>query len=205
MNTPKPVPDYLAPLVGWRAWNGVDDDGYLQPLNTFNRGLGQPWPFRQPACSKCTSCGNVVKPSLDNHSGMYAFKKVLDLYKEAASSLIVGQIYLWGTVVECGEPGIDFCECIRNSEASRANISFLDSGAALCSVHGKLKHVPQVKGWRSQYAYPKQLLVQSPTIDIAALREHYGVEVEFGDFRTVIQGILRGRGINPGDIRTSRF
>lgn len=104
------IPDYFTPLVGWRVWSGYD------PISLGLKALTNNyyWVPDAPLTCKCECCGGPTKPSMTNMQGFYAFKSLRDLirqrahvyhrgYHQSASHHmpIVGQVYLWGTIVDC--------------------------------------------------------------------------------------------------------
>lgn len=88
-------------------WDGHNPQGYLKALTNQYY-----WVPGQPIVCKCSHCGSPIKPSMENGDGFYAFKTVTELVKQRAhgvatgsrpinNTLIVGQVYLWGRIVEC--------------------------------------------------------------------------------------------------------
>lgn len=168
------------------------------------------WVPGKPCASRCAHCGSDAKPSMANGTGMYAFKKVIDLFREVPNATICGQVYLWGTVVECGQqdtirrwtcgcPGEDIS--IMTPDLSKV------SGVTrlLCPRHNIVTHlenqqINNVKGWRAQYAYPKHLLV-TDSEHVKLLSEKWRVPVEYGSINGVMQKILQERQIDHRDVR----
>lgn len=74
--------------VGWRAWNW---DG------SALRGVYAQWPSAGFEAT-CTHCETV--PSWDHVCGVYASKRPEDVYVFYGGSPIVGQIEMWGDVIE---------------------------------------------------------------------------------------------------------
>lgn|SRR5262245_1177049 len=102
------IPDYFESLVGWRLWSSFDPNtGGLKALaNNYY------WMPGKTLAARCDSCGSPAKPAFNNHVGMYAFKNLLELVKQDGGgftssrwsvhgSPIVGQVYLWGTILDC--------------------------------------------------------------------------------------------------------
>lgn len=106
------VPDYMSPLVGWRVWSGYDPHtlGLKALSNSFY------WLPGKPLTAKCDCCGSPCKPSMGNSQGFYAFESLAVLIRQQTHVAygrhflgqntthhlpIVGQCYMWGTVVEC--------------------------------------------------------------------------------------------------------
>jgi hypothetical protein len=91
------IPDYFEPLVGWRAWGSVSPEGYLKALTRSFY-----WVPGKAVQVRCDLCGGPAKPTMTNHAGLHAFKTVKQLLDDHAHvGTIIGQVYLWGTVVEC--------------------------------------------------------------------------------------------------------
>lgn len=111
------IPDLTTCLVGWRGWRvTAAGDGYrLQAL-----GRNEIWSPKKPIAAECredymtmsifSSWGEPDNtkphdcPSKDCHCGVWAFRS-LDEFKKMAesyhSTVVVGQVYLWGRVLEC--------------------------------------------------------------------------------------------------------
>lgn len=93
------VPDYLEPLVGWRAWGNISNEGYLKAL-----AGSYYWVPGKPMQCRCQSCGGFTKPTFElgvhNGAGFYAFKSITQLIEDRAYGQCIGQVYLWGQIVE---------------------------------------------------------------------------------------------------------
>jgi hypothetical protein len=52
---------------------------------------------------RCNQCHSFAKPDTHNGGGLHAFQTVQQLIEDRAygSGMIIGQVYLWGTVVVC--------------------------------------------------------------------------------------------------------
>lgn len=128
---PASSPDYVHTLTGWRAWEVSGE--MLEALGSQSR-----WEPRRAPQANCLS-HNHAAPQMSCHCGYWSFKtrellvEALDRY--AATVDIIGQVEVWGRVVECEN------------------------------------------GWRSEYAYPKELwcLHQGEGEEKVAAR--YGVPV----------------------------
>lgn len=100
------IPDYISPIVGYRVWRWNATG--LKSLN------GEPWPPGRPLVAGCRAAarGTMVghtkavhdarePPHSDCTCGVYAAKSLEHLrrfgYEERG---ILGEVYLWGTVVE---------------------------------------------------------------------------------------------------------
>lgn len=163
------IPDYLEPLVGWRAWSNVNREGHLVPLVSVH----QVWPKRIPAQAMCECCKQFAKPSMHNQIGFYAFKKVIDLLDETVvqnrfhnryGNYVFGQVYMWGTLVECGQ--------------------------RVAEINNDTGYRNEVKGWRAEFAYPKRLMTENA--DLAAqLQDDYGVPCEVGRAIDIYNELLR--------------
>lgn len=94
------IPDYFEPIVGWRAWSAVNQrqEGALKSLVN-----GYYWMPGKAVQCRCMCCNGFCKPTMINSSGFYAFKTIKQLLEDNAhrNLNIIGQVYLWGTVVEC--------------------------------------------------------------------------------------------------------
>jgi hypothetical protein len=166
------APDYIEPVVGWRAWLVSEVEG--RPLLggvVFHR---QWWP-REPHVAECLHWRpqplrpwrraepDHVAPGLRCRCGLYAADSLAEASRYARPGRlpepvrwptlhrVVGRVSLWGRVVEC-------------------------------------EH-----GWRASHAYPERLVVPTQRANgrpvpnaeaIAAALEVYGVPVE------VVQGSL---------------
>ena len=100
------VPDYISPIVGYRAWRWKATG--LQSLN------GSPWLPGRPLVARCGPPGGGTiaslaetghspdeLPHLDCTCGVYAAKNLEHLREiDYARFGIHGEVYLWGTVVE---------------------------------------------------------------------------------------------------------
>jgi len=97
------VPDYVAPIVGWRAWKW--DPPQLTSINNQSA-----WYPGQPMKAKCAggawatrTCPLPGHEPADKHCtcGIYAAKTLDRLYAMGyARSGLYGEVYLWGRVVE---------------------------------------------------------------------------------------------------------
>lgn len=100
------IPDLFEPIVAWRIWAGCNPQGYLKALaNSYY------WtPGKVMQCI-CDSCGQPSKPTMDGTQGFYSFKTVKHMVEQEfrrgfnrysyQTDYIVGQVYIWGTVIEC--------------------------------------------------------------------------------------------------------
>jgi hypothetical protein len=152
------VPDYVTPIVGWRAWRALEtEDGVRLSSVVFSllwqprselRAVCQPYPSpgpaypaRHPAPQRGCNCGIYAgatvaqaEPYLDGYSHL-----------SGGAPVVLGRVALWGTVVE---------------------------GAG---------------GWRASHAYPHELFVlgrrepRADADDLAAALAEYGVPVEVLD------------------------
>jgi hypothetical protein len=151
------VPDYAAPIIGWRAWHVVEEDGDLLLSSVVYPLLWRPGTVTHAECRPFPDAGSLhpaehVAPQRDCFCGVYAgttaqhAEPYLDGYGHLIGSapVVLGRVALWGTVVECAE------------------------------------------GWRGSHAYPHDLFVPtrgaSRTPDELALGlARYGVPVEILD------------------------
>ncbi|HXY48704.1 MAG TPA: hypothetical protein VEI01_04570 [Terriglobales bacterium] len=92
---PHGVPDYVVPIVAYRAWQL--DGSHLRSLN------GESWYPGQPLTARCrlTFLNRHQPPDKRCHCGIYAAKSLAQLRAIGyANFRIYGEVYLWGTVVE---------------------------------------------------------------------------------------------------------
>jgi hypothetical protein len=87
------IPDYIMPLIGYRAWRWNDATG-LKSLN------GEPWLPGRPLAAGCRAVAHEP-PRSDCTCGVYAARNLEHLrqfgYEQRG---IHGEVYLWGTVVD---------------------------------------------------------------------------------------------------------
>jgi len=151
------VPDYASPIIGWRAWHVVEEDGGLLLSSVVYPLLWRPGTETRAECRPFPDAGQLhpaehAAPQRDCFCGVYAAttaehaEPYLDGYGHliGRSPVVLGRVALWGTVVECAD------------------------------------------GWRGSHAYPHDLFVPtrgaSRTPDELALGlARYGVPVEILD------------------------
>lgn len=117
----KPMPDYVAPLTGWRGWK-VDKNDLV--------ALGQTavWEPEKAVAAVCTSnkAAGHAAPVKDCACGYWSFKS-LDTVQEAlgrySTVAVLGTVDIWGRVIECEN------------------------------------------GYRSEFAYPKELWLLKPGLE----------------------------------------
>ena len=150
------APDYAEPLIGWRTWAAVEEDGALTLRSVVFDGR---WPPGERVAAACLHrarnglLGRMFRleahqaPDEDCECGLYAAPgpdQVLPyLDRHAllrwARSAVVGRVALWGRVIECE------------------------------------------RGWRAAFAYPARLYVLRAALtaregpDAAELAERLGV------------------------------
>jgi hypothetical protein len=149
------VPDYVTPIVGWRAWRVLEtDDGPRLSSIVFSL-LWQPRTEMRAVCQPFPSRGSAylarhAAPRRSCNCGIYAgatlveAEPYLDGYSHlgGGAPVVLGRVALWGTVVEAAD------------------------------------------GWRASHAYPHELFVLAPRgprdagEDLAAALTEYGVPVE---------------------------
>jgi hypothetical protein len=87
------IPDYIMPLIGYRAWRWNDATG-LKSLN------GEPWLPGRPLAAGCRAVAHEP-PHADCTCGVYAARNLEHLHRFGYERCgIHGEVYLWGTVVE---------------------------------------------------------------------------------------------------------
>ncbi|HEY1660108.1 MAG TPA: hypothetical protein VGG14_17285 [Candidatus Sulfotelmatobacter sp.] len=93
------VPDYISPIVAYRAWQ-LDANG-LRSLS------GEPWRPGQPLAAACRASVSRTThhvhdaPQMNCTCGVYAAKSHADLRTAGYAGFgIHGEVYLWGIVVE---------------------------------------------------------------------------------------------------------
>jgi hypothetical protein len=147
------IPDYLAPLVGYRVWS-VWPNGLLTGL-----AIVQPWRPKHPMVASCNGhdqarIGNVgghlegdawvPSPVKSCVCGIYAAKDLSDAEAELQNwrwssqheTFAIGETWLWGTLVE------------------------------------------HVKGYRAQFAYPKALTIYGSQEVADRVSVLYGIATE---------------------------
>lgn len=113
--TPGAVPDFLEPLVGWRAWKvcaPLSSTGSYPTLSSVI--LDTPWTPRREVSAEHNfdlgeKCIGLVGENCS--CGVYAFRgsadalaylvKVRDMLLGMSMEVAIGQVSLWGKVVEC--------------------------------------------------------------------------------------------------------
>ena len=98
------VPDYVTPIVGYRAWSWAGPH-YLKSLTNQ-----QPWPPGKPMVAKCQAWPHHKAPQEICTCGIYALKTITQKNRNQFPQfprgdktwpcLIVGEVYLWGKVIE---------------------------------------------------------------------------------------------------------
>jgi len=87
------VPDYVAPIVGYRIWQW--DAPFLKSLSN-----GEPWFPGKPMTAKCCAGLAHEQPPQERCTcGIYAARETLDQLARRMRC-IHGEVYLWGRVVE---------------------------------------------------------------------------------------------------------
>jgi hypothetical protein len=112
------APDYCEPIVGWRAWRAVQRQGDVYLMSLFHRDR---WPAFEPLAGTCRSRKwswprrrvRHASPNADCQCGIYASTlKVAATYVEEpgadrwsfpAERTVIGQVALWGDIVECAD------------------------------------------------------------------------------------------------------
>jgi hypothetical protein len=108
---PSAAPDYVSPLLGWRAWDvaeGIDEAVLHSVVHraTWHRGQAI-----EATCMRWRLFGRRRGPAPRLHCtcGIYATRTPADalMYlwelgcSPAQSTRVVGRVWLWGAVVEC--------------------------------------------------------------------------------------------------------
>ena len=159
------VPDAIEPVVGWRTWR-VRDAGSAFILTSASKSTH--WPGGRALEARCERGRSHRPPERECTCGIYASfhpgpaLELLPPYVRAVSSIIAPAILGYDTVMAVG----------------------------LASLWGEL--VVCDRGWRAEYAYPRELFVPSSvkhyrrgpdglqifdSSDLAeALAETYGIE-----------------------------
>jgi hypothetical protein len=130
----KDIPDYVAPIIGFRMWTFDGPSWRPGALNHLISLNGERWYPGKPMTAICRAsgypgirrsgilkaCKAYLRPHQAPHQkcscGIYAIK--LPPSRRVALGMVSGEVYLWGKVVE------------------------------------------HERGWRSQFAYPKTIKVQ---------------------------------------------
>jgi hypothetical protein len=108
------APDFLEPLEAWRVWKVVRRDGVYSLGSVVQRTV---WPAGEALVAECLAGGRLSRllrrrkarhdaPVVDCQCGIYAGGlDVAGRYAAdtpfSAVSHVLGQVALWGTVVEC--------------------------------------------------------------------------------------------------------
>jgi hypothetical protein len=109
------APDYVEPVVAWRAWKAIRQGGEWRLASLFVRA---PWFPHEPHAARCAAWRRPWRwfttrhdaPCVDCACGIYATTpEVLAEYLANATpiasyapQLVLGRVSLWGLVVECG-------------------------------------------------------------------------------------------------------
>ena len=98
----RPAPDYIAPLVGWRAWKVSAKDGAWRLEALGMSGLWEPKKAMEAACSK----GNAKHPAphRDCECGIWSFPSLEALLPAIDGEYevkVLGQVHIWGRIIEC--------------------------------------------------------------------------------------------------------
>src|SRR5215469_15252076 len=88
------VPDYVAPVVGYRTWLFGPHSPPLASLN------GEFWYPNQKLQAVCKRSVKHTPPHADCSCGIYAAKSFDHLREIGYVAGVRGEVYLWGTVVE---------------------------------------------------------------------------------------------------------
>ena len=164
------APDYVEPIIGWRAWLVVDDEGEIRLSSVVHRGVWVPrcelvakcqrrlvcfprvWrtkPSEHPAPTEACACG-IYGVRDAEHAACYLTND-LWRYEPLRWPLLhraIGRVSLWGSVVECK------------------------------------------RGWRASYAYPERIYLPTQSESgetlpqlgaLAAALSAYGVPVKLID------------------------
>jgi hypothetical protein len=109
---PVAAPDYIEPVVAWRMWRVVERDGVVMLRSLFQDA---DWPALEPLVARCTVPRLVPwrwvrerhpAPTVNCTCGIYAapWEVIAPEVKRVMGSrrpkIVVGQVSLWGTVVE---------------------------------------------------------------------------------------------------------
>jgi hypothetical protein len=100
------APDYVEPMIGWRAWLVVDDEGEVR-LSSLGRRLV--WVPRCELVANCELGFDHLAPAEHCSCGVYAARET-ELAATYMARLgaeggcrhgVIGRVSLWGSVVEC--------------------------------------------------------------------------------------------------------
>jgi hypothetical protein len=96
----RPVPDYIAPLVAWRAWKTVCIGGEwrLQALGKLN-----PWEPKKALEARCEAGRSHPSPNKECSCGIWSFTSLDTLLSKVDNYevKVLGQVSIWGRIVEC--------------------------------------------------------------------------------------------------------
>lgn len=81
-------------LVGWRAWEFWDEDGFLHSLND-----DQVWPYLVPMTAECIKDSCVESPRSECSCGIYAVNERGAVPSNDAGCTVYGLVYGWGRYV----------------------------------------------------------------------------------------------------------
>ena len=102
-----PTPDLIAPILGWRAWQVVEEDGELLLSSVVFPLLWLPGVETRAECDP----GPHAAPQRHCVCGLYAgataqhAEPYLDGYNHliGASPVVLGRVAVWGSVIECAD------------------------------------------------------------------------------------------------------
>lgn len=111
------VPDYVGPIVGWRVWLVVEEEGTFRLRSLVYNAF---WPARHELVATCLRSGGRTVPAerrTARHSppsdrcqcGIYAARELekassyLEGYGRSVAAVhrVIGHVRLWGQVLEC--------------------------------------------------------------------------------------------------------
>lgn len=187
------IPDYISPIVGYRAWE-ITSDGFLRSAN--GGGFAEPplWPKKKAMQALCPNqhtlpiykAGPIVKcvdvetcmgiPVYEN-GGMYVNEVVSDAEADIGGNLL--GVRLWPVIKVRHSAPSKGCSCgiYAHSTEDRVKEYVANDNWAWGEVSLWGQVIQHTQGYRAQFAYPKALTTKY-IVDAIRLEAAYGIAVK---------------------------